>query len=104
MCLTETYSRDRIGKNFSDMFPIMYFSKQGEALSPLFFIFGLEYAIRRVRVNQNGLKLNGTHQFLIYADDVNILGGRLYTINKHGEALVVASKEAGLEVNAGKTK
>ena len=34
----------------------------------------LEYAIRRVRVKQDGLKLNGTHQLLAYADDVNILG------------------------------
>jgi len=48
------------------------------------------------------LKLNGTHQFLVYADDVNILGGRVHTIKKNREALVVASKEIGLEVNADK--
>jgi hypothetical protein len=50
------------------------------------------------------LKLNGTYQFLVYADDVNILGGSVYTIKEKAQALVVASKEAGLEVNADKTK
>jgi hypothetical protein len=50
------------------------------------------------------LKLNGTYQFLVYADDVNILGGCVQAIKKNTEALVVASKEIGLEVNAEKTK
>jgi len=67
----------------------------------LLFIFGLEYAVRRVQINENGLKLNGTHRFLVYADDVNTLGGSVYTVKKQGEALLVASKEIGLEVNAG---
>jgi hypothetical protein len=34
MCRNETYSRDRIGKHMSDMFPIRKGLKQGEALSP----------------------------------------------------------------------
>ena len=42
MCLTETYSRVRVGKNLSDMFPIRNGSKQGDALSPLLFNFALE--------------------------------------------------------------
>ena len=103
MCLTETYSRVRVAKNLSDMFPIRNGLKQGDALSVLLFKFALEYAIRRVQVNQDGLKLNGTHQLLSYADDVNILGGSAHTVKENAEALVVATKEIGLKVNAGKT-
>jgi len=68
------------------------------------FNFTLEYAIRTVQVNQDGLKLNGTHQLLIYGDDVNILGGSVLIIKKNTEALVVASREIGPEVNADKSK
>jgi len=86
------------------MFPVRNGLKQGDALSPLFFNFALEYAIRRVQVNQDGLKLNGTYQFLVYADDVNILGGSVDTVKENVEALVVATRETGLEVNAESTQ
>ena len=69
----------------------------------MLFNFPLEYAIRRVQINQDGLKLNGTHQILAYAD-VNILGGSVHTAKKNAEALVAATKEIGLDVNAHKTK
>jgi len=60
-------------------------------------LFALEYAIRRVQVNQNGLKLNGTHQLLAYADDVNILGRSIHIVQENAEALVAATREIGLE-------
>jgi hypothetical protein len=57
-----------------------------------------------IQANQEGLKLSGTHQFVVYPDDVNILGGSRHAIMKNTEPLVVTSKDIGLEVNAEKTK
>ena len=104
MSLTETYSRVWVGKNVSDRFPIRSGLKQGDAVSPMIFNFAIEYAIRRVQVNKEGLKLNGTHQLLAYADDVNILGGGIHTSKENAEALLAATREIGLEVSADKTK
>ena len=50
------------------------------------------------------MKLNGTHQLLVYANDINILGESVYNVEENTEALVVAGEEIGLEVNADKTK
>jgi hypothetical protein len=66
--------------------------------------FVLEHAIRRLQANQEGLKLNGTHQLSVFADDVNIFGGNIHTIRKNTEALLLACKGIGLEVNGEKTK
>ena len=104
MCLTETYSRVQVGKNLSEMFPIRNCLKQGEDLLPLFSNFALEYAIKWVQVDQEGLILNGTHQLLAYADDVSILGGSVHTAKEKAETLIVATREIGLEINADKTK
>ena len=84
-----------MGKHLSDMFPIRNGLKQRGAVLPLLFNFALQYAIRRVQVNQDDLKFNGTPQLLVYADDINTIGGSIQAIKKITEALVT-SKEIGL--------
>jgi hypothetical protein len=103
MCLNETYCTVCIGENTSDKFPIQNTLKQGDTLSPLFFSFSLECAIMRVKENQEWLKLNGTHQLLAYADDINIVWENKDTTRKSTEAVLGASKEVSLEVNPEKS-
>jgi hypothetical protein len=57
-----------------------------------------------VQENQVGLKLNGTHQLLAYADDVNVLEDNIDAIKKNTETLIDVNKEVGLEINVEKTK
>ena len=81
--VNENYSRVRVGKHWSDMFHIRNGLKQGDALSPLLFNFTLKCTIRRVQVNQDGFKLNGKHQLLVYVNRVNILGGSIRAIKEN---------------------
>jgi hypothetical protein len=82
MCLNETCSKVRIGKLLSDKFPIQNGLKQGVSLSPLLFNFALEYDIRKGLNNRACLELNGTHQLLVYADDVKLLGVSINTTER----------------------
>jgi len=70
----------------------------------MFITISFQHCFRVCQVNQNGLKWKGTHQDLVYVDDVNILGGSVNTTNRKAESWVAASKEIGLEVNADNTK
>jgi hypothetical protein len=103
-CLNETYNKIRTGKYLSETFPIQSGLKQGDALSPLLFNFGLECAIRKVQENQIGLELNGAHQLFFYAGYINFFGDNTNAIKEFKETLLEASRDVGLEINAEKTK
>jgi hypothetical protein len=108
MFLNKMYSKVHIGKNLSDSFLIQNGLKQVDASSPLLFNFTLEYAIKMIQENQVGVTLNGIHQLLVYADDVNLLGDNIRIYHKgkkkNTRSLIYDSKEIGLEVNTEKTK
>jgi hypothetical protein len=64
----------------------------------------LKFAIRKFQESDVGLKFSGTHQLLVYVDDVNLLGDCIITIQENTETLLEASTNIGLEMDAEKTK
>ena len=48
--------------------------------------------------------MNDTHQVLVYADDVNLIGDDIRTIERNANVLLNTCKHIGLSVNTGKTK
>jgi hypothetical protein len=78
--------------------------KKLDAWPSSLFNYVSRYAIKGVQANQEDLKINGTHQLLVYADDVIMSGGHVSTVKQNTEPLIVASKGIGLEVNSEKTK
>jgi hypothetical protein len=66
--------------------------------------FFLEYTVRKIQENEVCLELNVTHQLLVYADDVALLGDSANSIKENSETLLEASRDIGLEINAEKTK
>jgi hypothetical protein len=85
------------------MFAIRNGLNEGDALLPLLSNFALKCAFRNVQESQVELKFNRTHQILVYADDVNLLGGNINTLKRNTKAVIDASKDVGLEVNTEKT-
>lgn len=68
----------------------------------MFFNFALEYISKKIQINQEDLKLNGIYQIVVYTYDVNLLGENMH--NKKTEAVLMAAKEIGLEINTEQTK
>jgi hypothetical protein len=95
MCLNETYSKVRVGK-------LSEWPETRRCSIANGFQCFLEYAIRNIEENEVGLELNGTHQLLIYADDVNLLSDSINTIKENRNTLLEAGRDVGLEINAEK--
>jgi hypothetical protein len=101
MCSNETYNTGRILKN---LFENSYLEWPEKRKCFITIDFHISLAVRRALGNHEGLKLNGTHQLLACASNCNIMGENIDTVQKNTKGLFIHQQEAGLEVNAEKTK
>jgi hypothetical protein len=85
-------------------FPIHSGLKHGYALSALPLSFNPEHVIEKENNTNLGLDMNGTHQVLAYADNVNLLGVDIRTIKGKVEILFIGCNYIGLAINTRKTK
>jgi hypothetical protein len=99
MFSNEKYGKVCVGKHLSDSFPIQNGLKQGGSISLLHFNFALEYTMGKAQEKYVGLKLNGAHELLANADDVNLLISNIDTIKKNTKIVIDTSKKGGLELN-----
>ena len=83
----------RLGNYLPSSLPIEQGLTQGDALSLLLFNFALEYAVRKLQKTNLELDINGTHQVLAFADDVNLLGADIRTIERNADVLLNACKD-----------
>ena len=97
-CLGGTQTKMTIGNYLLSSFPIENGLKQGDPLSPLISNLALECAIKKVQENRLGLHMNGKHQVLAYADDVNLIGYDIITIERNSDVLLNACKDICLAV------
>jgi hypothetical protein len=104
MCLNETCSTVRIGKNLYDAYPIQNGLSQRHVLYPLLFTFSSEHVIPKVQECQEGLQLNGIYERLSCVNGVYIPGEAINTIKTNTVLLLKAGKDTGLEINAQKGK
>ena len=103
-CLDGTWSKVRIRNFLSSSLPIENILKQEDALLPLIFNFALECVIRKVQETNLGLEdMNGTHQELVYTNDVNVIGNHIRTTKRKAVVFLNACMDIGLTVNIGKT-
>jgi hypothetical protein len=72
----------------SNAFPFHNIWDNGDAISPFLYNFALSNAIRKLQENHEGLKLNGTHQLLVYVDDADLLGENINAIKRNVDYLL----------------
>jgi hypothetical protein len=93
-CLPEIYDKAHRGHHLPDALPIHDGLKQWDDLSILLFISAFKHAVRKTYENLAGLNLNQTHQLVVHANNVNLFGENINTINRNTKAVSDSGIEA----------